>query len=91
MTHAGNYKKLGQHLNMGDKLYKNPNLALDGNIGADIIVVGMKEGLFTGKKLSSYINGSSTDYANARRIINGTDKMDTIAAIARKFEAALRK
>ena len=43
-----------------------------------------------GKKLGDYINDSKTDYANARRIINGLDHAEPIAEAAIKLEAILR-
>lgn len=49
----------------------------------------MQNGLYTGKKLSDYINDKKTDFVNARRIINGTDKAQVIADIADKFYFAL--
>lgn len=51
---------------------------------------GMHTGIFTGKKLSDYINDSKCDYVNARRIINGTDKAELIAGYAKVFESALQ-
>lgn len=68
-------------INHPEQIYK------DDEINAYITVVGMKEGLFTGKKLSDYLGN---DYVNARRIVNGTDKAGQIAAYAKKFEEALR-
>lgn len=50
----------------------------------------MKEGWFTGRKLSDYISGNKKDYVNARRIINGMDKAQKIANEAVIFERALR-
>jgi hypothetical protein len=50
----------------------------------------MHGGLFTGKKLSDYITASKTDYVNARKIINGTDKAALIAGYAKQFEQILR-
>jgi len=35
---------------------------------------GMRNGSFTGKKLSDYITGGGVEYKNARRIINGLDQ-----------------
>jgi putative chitinase len=87
ITHPGNYIDLGKRL--GIKLYDNPDMALDRGIAAEILVVGMKEGLFTGKKLSNYFTYTETDNVNARRIINGTDKADLIADYATEFYNAL--
>ena len=50
---------------------------------------GMAAGIYTGKKLSDYIGNGKRDYVNARRIINGTDKAQQIAAIAESFRSAL--
>jgi predicted chitinase len=82
-----NYKSVGKRL--GVDLYNNPDLALDRDIAAEILVVGMKEGLFTGKKLSNYFTESGTDNKNARRIINGMDQAELIAGYADKFYMGL--
>lgn len=67
-----------------------PELALVPFYAAQITVSGMSDGWFTGKKFSDYISpDGSYDYINARRIINGTDKAETIAAYALDFEKAL--
>lgn len=84
LTWDYNYKKQGERL--GVDLVKNPELALDPVIAADILVYGMKHGVFTGKKLSDYINSGVTDYYRARKIINGLDKAQLIAGYAMKFE-----
>ncbi|EJG0649828.1 peptidoglycan-binding protein [Vibrio parahaemolyticus] len=67
-----------------------PELALNPFYAAQIAISGMMAGWFTGKKLSDYLQADgSFDYINARRIINGTDKAETIAAYAIEFETAL--
>lgn len=73
-------------------LIKNPDQALDLEISAIILVVGMLEGWFTGKKLRDYIpqEASLQHYTNARRIVNGTDKAQLIAGYAIEFEKALK-
>jgi hypothetical protein len=48
-------------------------------------VHGFKTGAFTGGKITDYINNHQTDFLNARRCINGTDKMLQIANLAKKF------
>lgn len=87
LTWGFNYKNAGQKL--GIDLYSNPDLALHGNVAAKILVRGMKEGWFTGRKLDQYFTDSLTDYKNARRIVNGTDKADLIASYAVKFHNAM--
>lgn len=58
-------------------------------IALNALFDGMIRGLFTGKKLSDFFNASKTDWINARRIINGTDKAHEIASIAKQFHADL--
>lgn len=83
LTWDYNYKKEGERL--GIDLLNKPDLALKVDIAANIIVHGMIKGSFTGKKLSDYITSAKTDFPNARRIINGTDKMELVASYASKF------
>lgn len=59
-------------------LLNNPELALDPIISADISVIGMMKGLFTGVGLERYINDAKTDIINARRIINLLDCAEII-------------
>jgi len=87
LTWESNYRRAGVAL--GVDLIANPDLALDPDIAAQILVIGAKEGWFTGRRLADYINGNATDYIGARRIINGTDQAATIAALALSYEAAL--
>ena len=68
----------------------HPELALNPTYAAQIMIAGMREGWFTGKKLSDYIKNGKVDYVGARRIINGTDKAQLIAGYAKQFESALR-
>lgn len=70
-------------------LVMQPDLAMTPWVAAQIAINGMAEGWFTGKKLSDYLTDTMTDYVNARRIINGTDKAQTIAAYAVEVEDAL--
>ena len=84
LTGLSNYRKAGQAL--GLDLVRNPDLALQPHIAAQILVEGCRTGWFTGKKLADYLPG---DYRGARRVVNGLDKADLIAGYARQFEAAL--
>lgn len=87
LTWADNYRSLGKRI--GVDLYNNPDLALDRTIAARVLVIGMMEGLFTGKRLSDYIVKTMTNFEDARRIINGTDRAAEFATIARKYHTAL--
>jgi len=88
ITGRANYQRFADLLNVA--LIDHPGLALTPTISYHIAALGMQDGLFTGKKLSDYLNEKSTDYVNARRIINGKDKAELIAAYAIKFERILR-
>lgn len=70
-------------------LVKNPDLALRPDIAAAILCLGMRDGWFTGKKLSDYFNLTRCDPDGARRIINGVDCAKKISVYFRFFNAAL--
>ena len=87
LTHKANYEKAGRIL--GVDMVSDPTKALDPQVAQMVLVRGMQEGWFTGKKLSDYITISKSDFVGARRIINGTDKAAEIAAIAEQYDDAL--
>ncbi|MBM7323979.1 hypothetical protein JS562_12745 [Agrobacterium sp. S2] len=87
LTHEENYKTLGERLDVD--LVGNPSLALDLDISAEIAIVGMLEGLFTGKKLTDYFNLKKDDPIGARAVVNGTDKAKLIAGYYKSFLDAL--
>jgi len=87
LTWRPNYLRAGQKL--GIDLVGNPDLALHPAHAADIMFIGMREGWFTGKALSHYFDGDRADWVSARRIINGMDCAESIAALARGFYVAL--
>ena len=86
LTWKANYKKFGKLLNID--LVNNPDLALEPKNAIFILVYGFKHGSFTGKKIEDYINAYKTDFKNARRVINGTDKAQHIARLAQKVNLA---
>jgi putative chitinase len=69
---------------------RDPDNAQDPEIAYCVMSYGMRTGMFTGKKMAHYFTAALTDYVNARRIINGTDKASLIAVYAQKFERILR-
>lgn len=91
LTNWPMYEKMGERL--GLPLRAKPSLALDLKIGADVAVIGMSEGLFTGKKLSDYTFPAALNALpknNPRRIVNGQDGTDEdVAGYHRAFYAAL--
>jgi len=82
ITGRRNYERAS--LLVGKDLTKNPDLALQPDIAAKIIVNGMTRGWFTGKALGDYDN-----FLDMRRVVNGTDRQTLIAAYAIHFEEAL--
>lgn len=66
-----------------------PGQMMEWPIALRALFDGCTKGMFTGKKLSDYINETKADYRNARRVVNGTDKADLIAGYALMFEDAL--
>jgi len=87
LTGKTNYSRAGQSL--GIDLLRRPDFAMEPANAAFIMFQGMKDGWFTGKGFDDYLDGKHSDYRNARRIINGTDKAGAIADYAIKFAAAL--
>jgi putative chitinase len=86
LTWEENYDKAQRELDLGNQLTANPDAALEPDIAAEIIVCGMISGWFTGKKLEDYITLQKSDFINARRIVNGTDKASDIAALAQDYD-----
>lgn len=86
LTWRDNYLIADRKLGLGGRLAADYDLALDPAIAARILVRGMIEGWFTGKRLDQYRG----DYVGARRIINGTDRAKLVAGYAEAFEAAIR-
>ena len=84
LTWESNYRKMGSFL--GIDLVGSPDLALQPEYAARIIVYGMMNGSFTRKKLGDYINLLQADYKNARRVVNGTDKATLIKGYAQQLE-----
>ncbi len=94
LTWFENYERMGEL--MGLPLLEQPELALDPDISAQILVEGMilgksNRGDFTGFSLENYFNTHRDDPFGARRIVNGLDNAHTIAGYYYKFLEAIRK
>lgn len=89
LTWEENYVRAQNELNLDTMLTDSPDTAMDPEIAKQIIVRGMVDGWFTGKKLSDYITLQRSDFVGARRIINGTDSAADIAALATEWDALL--
>jgi putative chitinase len=76
-------------LTMNENLVRTPDLAMRPDIAAPIMIQGMLQGWFTGRKLSDFFHESVTDFVSARTIINGHDHAAEIAHYAQGFFAAL--
>lgn len=87
LTGRRNYQDWSRRL--GVDLVSNPNAAKEPATAARILVQGMRDGTFTGKRLGDYVGNGRTDFHNARRVINGTDKADAIARLAQRIQASL--
>lgn len=87
ITWEPNYIKMRQPVmdKFGVDIVENPELLLRVDIAAFVIVLGMRLGMFTGKKLSDYITLLKTDFPGARAIVNGSDQKAKIAGYASDF------
>ncbi|MBK8983021.1 MAG: hypothetical protein IPM38_12010 [Ignavibacteria bacterium] len=70
---------------LGVDLIKNPDLALEPRNSVDILMIGMRDGIFTRHKLNMYFDKDTTDWVGARKIINGMDRANLIASYAKAF------
>lgn len=84
ITHEDNYIRLGAAI--GENLVDYPDVTLEWPAALKIMHYGMRDGLFTGKKLSDF-----EGFYSMRSIINGDTKKygSTIAGYADTFYAAL--
>ena len=91
LTGRANYAKASAKL--GVDLIGNPALALRADVAAKVMLHGMVEGWFTGRKLASYLPSVGwATYAQlfaSRRIINGLDCAGEIANYALAFQTYL--
>jgi len=87
LTWDYNYLKAGRVL--GLPLVDQPDLAMQTSAAVRVLVSGMIEGWFTGRRLDHYVDLHRSDFIGARGVVNGTDKADQIAAIASEYDAAL--
>jgi predicted chitinase len=88
LTWKNNYKKIKNQF--GIDVVNYPDKVLEPKLAAKIMIWGINEGIFTGVSINNYINNIKTDYVNARKVINGTDRDDLIANDAEKFEKDLK-
>ena len=63
----------------------NPNQITNPEVSWITLEAGLSKGLYTGKKITDYLNEFKTDYKNFRRCINGLDRANEIAGYAEKL------
>lgn len=96
LTFRANYQKMQQRLGMGTRFTDDPDSVMEPATSALILFIGMREGLFTGKRIGDYLHKGKLDLINARRVINGVprgktipDKADLIAGYYHHFDDAI--
>jgi hypothetical protein len=89
LTWQANYFRLGQALGLGRALVEEPERALEPATAYEILSIGMRGGMFTGRRLAVYVNAASADYVGARRVVNGQDRAEEIAALAKAWEGRM--
>jgi hypothetical protein len=83
LTWYENYDKAGKKL--GKNFLQNAKGVMEILNATKIMFIGMMEGWFTGAKLSTFFNGTTEDWKNARKIINGLDRADLIKDYGLKY------
>jgi putative chitinase len=93
LTWERNYVRADSELGLAGALLADPDMAMQPDIAAKIIVKGMAGGWFSGKSLADYLPAQGTadgrQFTLARYIVNGVDRAADIAEIALKFQDAL--
>lgn len=85
LTWFDNYERFTKILKakgLNIDLVNYPEQANNPEVATLILVIGMKEGKFTGRDLDDYFNSFKEDWYNARRIVNSVDKAVIIKDIA---------
>lgn len=84
------YDKLTKANKNGWDFLNDPDLLLKLRPSVWATFYGMTTGLYTGRKLAHYFDGSTEQPVNARKIINGTDKAELIALYYKRFMECLK-
>jgi len=82
LTWAKNYKAYAGLV--GGDLLDDPDLAMQPAVALFVLVHGMLHGTF-GAKVTNFINAKHTDFVGARRSVNGQDRADHIASLAKAW------
>jgi hypothetical protein len=87
LTWLYNYRKFTKLL--GIPLDKNPELACDFDTAFKILLIGCKDGIYTGKAIGDYVTDGKPNFIQMRRVINGNDKAELISDYAKEFQRIL--
>lgn len=68
---------------------KEPGDLLQWPIALDALFRGCLAGMFTGKKISDFVNSTKTDFFNCREVVNGLDRAHEVAALCVSYYKAL--
>lgn len=98
LTGRTNYAKATtklQALGFDVDLVADPDRAMEPEIAATILVLGMREGWFTGRDIDDDLPagrpGTLAQFVASRDIINGRDKQELIAGYAVDFQTGLQQ
>lgn len=89
LTWVENYERADEELKLEGELLADFDLALDPEVASRVLFRGCHEGWFTGASLPDFVNAEAQDYYNARKVLNGLDKAETIKGYALTYERAL--
>jgi len=89
LTWKENYQRQDTKLKLGGTLVKTADRALEPGIALEVIVGGMVDGDFTGKRLGQFFTDQLTNWYDARTIVNGYDQASLIAGYGEKFLNAI--
>ena len=89
ITGKDNYQRMSGVV--GVDLVSDPDRALDPAISKKIMVIGMRDGMFTGRSLEDVAepDDMNPDFINDRGVVNGRDKASKIATFCAVFYDAL--
>ncbi len=96
VTWKDNYEKWDDRLSnqnyaLDGSLKDNPDqLSANRDLAAKVIAEGMRDGVFTSKKLGTYINAQQQDFVQARRVINGLDYAEGMGQAASTLNERLK-
>jgi predicted chitinase len=91
LTWWSNYAAAGVALGRGLDLLLDPEKVKQAAVAYALMSHGMRTGFgfANGHRFSQYFTSAQSDYVGARRMVNGTDHAQDIAAIAQRFETVL--